>query len=128
MRNCSGLRYNLSSGFKTIKRLENNTLYLSIKTVKAQCLPNEHIYRRTLHGHFESRLRSLFSVQFLENTINLFSDIIILELYAVRKYLKMVQGKPRYSQSSIETAIRVVKNILATWQIRDNKTKTWNDG
>lgn len=80
MRNRSGLYHNLSGEFETIKRIENNTLFLPVKTVKPQCLSDKYNYRRILHGHFQPQIHLLFFVRFLKNTKKLFSNIIVSEL------------------------------------------------
>ena len=54
---------------------------------------------------------------------------IIIELSAMWDGLKIVHGKPRYSQSqgSVERANKDIEDMLTTW-LQSNSTTYWDDG
>ena len=58
-----------------------------------------------------------------------FVNSVITELSALWDGLKIVNGKPRHSQSqgSVERANRDIENILMTW-LQSNSTTHWGDG
>ncbi|XP_073980491.1 LOW QUALITY PROTEIN: KRAB-A domain-containing protein 2-like [Rhodnius prolixus] len=41
--------------------------------------------------------------------------------------LKIVSGKPRHSQGSVEKANQDIENMLCTW-MQDNKSDRWSEG
>ena len=58
-----------------------------------------------------------------------FVNSVITEFSAMWDGLKMVNGKPRHSQSqgSVERANRDIENMLMTW-LQSNSTTHWGDG
>ncbi|XP_060873949.1 KRAB-A domain-containing protein 2-like [Metopolophium dirhodum] len=64
-----------------------------------------------------------------DNGRDFFTNKVIIELCSMWEELKIVRGKPRYSQSqgSVERANQDIQNTLATW-LADNNSKKWNEG
>lgn len=58
-----------------------------------------------------------------------FVNSVIKELTTLWPELKLVNGKPRHSQSqgSVERANQDIENMLASW-MHDNKTTNWSNG
>ncbi|XP_008181050.1 KRAB-A domain-containing protein 2-like [Acyrthosiphon pisum] len=58
-----------------------------------------------------------------------FVNTIISDLCNMWPELKIVQGKPRHSQSqgSVERANQDIENMIATW-LQDNNTRRWSEG